>query len=497
MNNKEIIFELVKKHFAFSEEGLKKFQNYLFNPFIDETYKKIIKDDLRARFPVDGFDCSRFDEGWQLFRNWFASFIVRFNVKYENFFNNKITIDKNERKLVKFMEEYYLNRLPINEACHEFGIYRYTSDNEDHYRKQIKKMFDDRMNQVGANKLSKGKLEIVFTLDFADWFLCSTGEKWTSCISLDSDYDGNYWSGLPGLVGDKNRAMIYLTDGAQKNYCDIKVDRFLARSWVLLSDKNEMQIVRFYPNSLIKTSEINKITKLTFNHEDEIIRNFQSKYPIDLIKYENGNSAGVFQDSFGLCGDLYLRFGHHGYNHIAPNGEVTDSRIFNWRGAGLKGLISQGKSLAGCEDHGFECGNCGRALDEDHIYYGPNGDDAYCEHCYNENYFSCNDCGETYSKEHEFADKDGNCFCEECYHERYTECFCCSEEVSLKGAHSYHEDPKGNIVCEKCFYEKYATCSSCGKSVGNVKDKVKTKTGHIYCYACACEKDIKLHRERE
>ena len=496
MENKEIIYSLVEKHFSFSKEGLEKFKNYLFNPFIDDVYKKIVKDNLKARYPIDNFDASKFDEGWQFFKNVFNSFIIKFKINYSNFYTNKMLVDRNERKLVKFLNEYYLTMIPPKQAAEELGFHLgHCAD--DFIKTELKKYIENKMNFIGANKISKGKLELVFTMDFSDWFLCSTGEKWTSCINLESDYDGNYWSGLPGLVGDRNRAMLYITDGVQKNYLGIKVDRLLARSWALLNNKDTIQIVRFYPNSLIKVSEIDNIVGTKFDYDDGGYgsgRQFQSKYPVDVIKFENGCSAGVFQDSFGLCSDGYLRFGHHGYNHFDANGKLTENRIFSWSG-GLKGLIEQGKNLGSVIEKTLYCSCCDIDIPpEDHVFTDPDGE-YFCEECFYEHYFYCHDCGEIRHIDNGIEASNNNLYCYDCYSTHYFTCPICEKETS-HGHHSFVDD-KGNEICESCYF-KFAVCSSCKKQIGeDVKNRVKTKSGNIYCLTCAKEKEIKLHNKRE
>jgi hypothetical protein len=320
---------------------------------------------------------------------------------------------------------------------------------------------------------------------------CSTGEKWTSCISLDSDYEGNYWAGLPGLVGDKNRAMIYVTDGVKKTYAGVTVDRLLARSWVLLSNKNKMQIVHFYPNSLISPDDVGKIIGQKFNYGNELDRGFQSKYPIDVIKFENGNSAGVFQDSYGLCEDGYIRYGNHGYNHFDPNGHVTESRIFTFRG-GLQALIRTGGNLGDHEDEYLKCCNCGRQLDEDNALYA-HDDGPYCEHCFNEHYFCCAACGEATSNENA-CEAFGNQYCEHCYDEKFIVCSCCGEEPVRKNYAGNYTNPEGKAVCEKCYFENFALCASCKKPIGDKSKKVKTKDGVVYCLPCAVARGVTLHR---
>lgn len=130
--------------------------------------------------------------------------------------------------------------------------------NEEEMKEFLNKVNDLVTDLIGEYKKPKAKsLELVVSLNPIDWFLCSTGEKWSSCMSLEGGY--LFWVGLPLLVGDKNRALIYITDGTKKEYQGMVVDRFLSRSWgMLLREKKTTKkkkngvktvlgIVREYP----------------------------------------------------------------------------------------------------------------------------------------------------------------------------------------------------------------------------------------------------------
>ena len=111
--------------------------------------------------------------------------------------------------------------------------------------KSIKYFYGDKVeldtiikfNQsISEKRFPIGKeLQIVLSLNFADWFLCSTAESWTSCLDLKSSHQSAFWASLPGLIIDKNRALVYITDGTKKEFCGITTDKFITRSWILLN----------------------------------------------------------------------------------------------------------------------------------------------------------------------------------------------------------------------------------------------------------------------
>ena len=68
-----------------------------------------------------------------------------------------------------------------------------------------------------------------------DWLLASTAEKFSSCFNLDNPNGGGYsfCLGIPFLSGDKNRMMLYITDGTKKEFMGLKVDSVQTRTWCL------------------------------------------------------------------------------------------------------------------------------------------------------------------------------------------------------------------------------------------------------------------------
>ncbi len=115
-------------------------------------------------------------------------------------------------------------------------------------KQTIKEIFE----KIGAYTPPKKDMELVISCNPADMFMASTKEKWTSCINVDSDYEEMFWTGLPGAIVDKNRAIAYITDGVKKNYQGIEIDRFIVRSWLLTTRnkktrKSYISVVGEYP----------------------------------------------------------------------------------------------------------------------------------------------------------------------------------------------------------------------------------------------------------
>ena len=396
--NKEIILELVRKHFFLSKDGLEKFERYLREPLIDDIYKPMLGSDLRARFKIEGTQLSQeYDQGWKVFNNTFHRLNMYKHVPftYENYRTNKIIINKNERKLVKYIEEMLFETLPLKDAYSMLGLYPEHINDPKKSLEWIKKYFKDKINEIGALKTPDTGLQVVLSYNFADWFLCSAGEKWSSCVSLECEYGGSYWTGLPGLVGDKNRVFLYVTDGVKKKYNGIVVDRLLSRAWLVMSRKNQIHSLRFYPGQVLSVEEISKLTKLKITADYS--RDFISKYPVDLITFETGQSCQIYQDGFGIREDKFISYGHSGYNYLDKAGRCSQNAIFVYN-HGLNQLIKDKESIGKYRNVTVACAYCGNGVREGETKRGPDGRD-YCDHCWNNRWFSCICCGEIKPKE--------------------------------------------------------------------------------------------------
>ena len=234
-------------------------------------------------------------------------------MQYSDFANGRIEINKNKMKIKKALEYFYTDprnavslkrdfpsvkarkRINLNDPNKDTCLYLHFNhhfpvkdDNENHnflwhrevnsedvvhkYSQQNKiiinnkllrsilRHIDEILYEINCKKLpfdmkgEKKKFEVVISANFADWFLASTGENWHSCISLESTFSQSYWFGNPGMITDRNRAIIYITDGVEKEYHGIVVDRILARSFIHIA-RNDLSkklcyfINHGYPNS--------------------------------------------------------------------------------------------------------------------------------------------------------------------------------------------------------------------------------------------------------
>jgi len=504
MKNHEIIKGIVKKHFFIDEEGFKTFSDRLDNPVFNETIQKLLegKEERRARFDLPDEEMHRFDQGWKEFKESLSEFVIKYNVSYQDFRENLVTVGKQRFKIKKVLLDYYKEKTKIETISYNNGLTREQNQNiinlitdltneiivlnfvkqnkklikEDKLKiigmvnniikdkssakevlkliykkinkenndlfeektsgetrikvaikdrfsanlmevsqligsknitdktvvykfggkskgteKELEEWVTDLVTRLTSNKISKDKkIQVVVSGNFSDWFLASTAEEWKSCINLESEYNSCYWAGLPGLVGDPNRLMVYVTDGKQKTYEGITTDRFLSRSWISHTNDDHFCLIRWFPIKMVEKNLIEKLTGIKcFDAGD---KGWRTKSPITLINGEidgEKRSLFIYNDN---CG-----FKSEGENfHIASNGSGGFSTVLDGKniksmsifayGNGLKQLIRSEtniKSFA-VKSNRLKCPICGNRHDRD--YMNSTEDGLICPDCFAINY---------------------------------------------------------------------------------------------------------------
>lgn len=373
--------ELVEKFFYLDDESLAYFKKALYS--IDrfpDIYKKLVGEDFRYRVKLTFKEMEKLDDGWSCFKENFKEFRDKYKITYKNFFEGKFVVDKNTKKLFKAL---------LDET------------------KEVNKSAVQRIvDHIGKMSLPKyEKLELVVSLNFADWFLSSTGEKWSSCYNLNCRDSYGYWSGLPGLIGDPNRSFIYLTDGTKKTEYGITVDKVISRTWGIVSDKEKICLVRGYPNSSVIAMAVNKL-----GATEDFGDGFLSIDKATPLYYKNGIQCIPYLDEVRVREDFYLDATDYGYMARDKKGNYyEDSPIFC--NGGFKILFETGTDLCDCFEGTFICDHCADSFIEENVIQVDNL--FFCEECFDELYIYC-DCGKPVIKDEAFR-KGNKLFCESCY----------------------------------------------------------------------------------
>lgn len=451
MRNNKIISDIVEKHFNLTKESIEIFKRNLFNNnnerIIDPKIKKMLGDDLRLSLDISEEIYSDIDYGWYLFKDNFNDMILNsgHKITYKVFRENKIIEEKGIQKLFKATKKFYKNDA------------------------EKLKDFDKITEEIGKYKIPNKKMKMVVTMNFADWLLGATSEKWTSCLDLESDNEGAFWSGLPGTITDPNRIMFYITDGSKKTYHGIEVDHVITRTWGILTEDDSIFPVRSYPTGIMKTPMMNKLFKnLKFREDvpdkiewdpEEEHDDWISKYQMELLYNNEGETSYIYQDHSIFCelGDSVAKTKRNesGMHTIIDNKITTDS-AYHYT-AGLESLIERREDLGGYV-HGITiCESCGNIVTEDDEFIGNDGE-TLCLSCYDDKYTYCEKCGDLTESSHIYRGEE---LCEFCYANEVVVCYEC--EDILENEENVYFAPSGETICETHFYENYGVCEECGE----------------------------------
>lgn len=464
-NNKSIIKKLVKNHFSLDGNSLYRFNNAIDGrpplvPMLEELFKD--SEDMRLRFKLDTTTLADQDEAWKYFRYYFRFFVDSFNITYEDFLSNKKTVNKNKVKLKKLIEDFYIKNMLNENYCthlmidsienkrlylgvistHKTGTLKATIEEqitkdlvyleegqaEKFIKELIVKQIQKNLEKVNSFKVKKDDLEVVVTRNFADFFMASqAGKNWKSCLSLNSDYEGAYWSGLPGTIVDPNRFMIYVTDGEKANYKGIEVDRYLQRSWMIVDENEVCRNLKWYEQKKISNEAISRTTGLKIApNSGRDFKSFDSFEPLFFINdmscfiYQDNSSFEIDQenpDSVYIVGDYesdiyYIERGRSQVEADCVFYYTEDSTLDE----GLSTLMENDTNIADWGDfineNKYECDHCCERVNEENIH-NVHGE-QYCTYCYEETFQECEICGSVHYRDDMNYSDEGDFFCENC-----------------------------------------------------------------------------------
>lgn len=497
IENRNIIFKLVKEHFHLDNESLDFFEYNLFYPSIDEAFVPLLNEEFRAYKDFDDISIfEKADEGWFILRRYFNNFVNKYGINYNDFIKGSVVIDKEERKINKLILEYSHTQ----ESKIDLINFMYIGNFDENIRKKdfssIDLSVNELLNKIGAKKTPSSVSKIALSCNFVDWFLCSTAESWTSCLNLESKFASSYWSGLPGLIGDPNRAMIYLTDGKMKNYEGIEVERLISRSWVLLDEDNRLHQVKMYP----VCANTNLVSLFGFDYTPR----FFSKNKVKFLKDKNENTIFIFQDDSSFENG-HIVYGHKGYFGYNKNKNLIKENFIEYT-HGLKFLIEREikldkyllKNVCGdCQEilessryrvdntlfckecyrkRGVKCRKCENTFAEEDITF-VDDEVPLCRDCFDEEYYYCNNCGRIIHQDNSYSTDEG-ALCQNCFDNNYVHCEICGEAVHNENSICTEND---DYVCESCLHEHFASCTYCDEYVRIENALMDEATGNYFC----------------
>jgi len=402
--NYEKIIDLTTKYFSLDEDSKDIFiQRMREGSVVDDSIKKHFNKDFRIEKNLTVKELEVFDESWQIFKYSFGEYCVDTGITYSEFLIGNRTNQKNVSKITKDLKKYYSKR--------NNTIYRSVNHLES---------IDHTLNSINNYRLPRKKLKLVITFNLSDMFMCSSGQEWTSCLNLKSEYFGAYWLGLASLPFDKNRGMIYLTyqkENSTECY-GITSEKMFKRTFFLIDNNDVFNILKWYPNEFQTNRHIDSLNAIFHNFSfREIDESFNAKHLIEdfpkITKDGKTTEFYIYQDKTEINkseGRIYFTGGKG--NQYFVN-EVNNFGQFLSCEGGIYRMNNESTRVYDYIQSSFTCCRCGGIYNENELRVS-NGDN-YCRQCYEENIVYCEHCGSEVRTEDYNFDYD---MCNYCYSER-------------------------------------------------------------------------------
>ena len=449
------------------------------------------------------------DLSYKIFENYFSRLInylqdhYNCTIGYKEFIENKVVFKKNITKIKKVFEV----------VCAEENSLFERSSGDDYTKERCANWIVRCFEEIGASKKSAKKLQFVISFNPMDWLLSSTGESWSSCFNINNAAGGyQYCLGLPFLAGDKNRMLLYITDGSTKESCGIEAHHYQTRTWCLLDRSGSFNIVKWYPNDTIGVKPVNSITG--YNNFKDRDCFTHSRYPIDVLSTRKGAVIGVYSDMGRLVeenNELWISGnGKEGqqiftknlidvqYSSTRNSFHISDSINLRSFGISQPGYrIPEWKNLGLHVDMIFQSMKCDCGADNKGGFMFKSKK-FLCYDCYKNKVYTCGSCGSEdfiNGEVHEIETTTGKKIklCQECWDNREEKtCHCCGKYSinSLKNT-----DESGVFICKECadsHKNGWSKCDGCGKFTRHVKIKYNTytKSSLRRCGACISENNV-------
>lgn len=368
IKNLSLIEDMVKDHFSMRDDSFEFFKNFIYK---DDCHNfPFLKEDRRLRIDLpkpQEEEVATLSNPKELSRleNFFTNAL---GFDYKDLLN--ISFEKRDSykflKALKFIMKQEELRVSLTVVLFQKFMNYILATSEDINKSFIKhplKVYLGSSYEITIvllayeikNYFSKERIkattklayrQMVISRNFADWFLCSTSEKWTSCLNLDSEYANAYWSGLPYLAGDPNRVMIYFTDGKKKKFNGVETDKFGQRLWGILGEDNKLYLLKSYPQDYYGTDYISAIIESNFGIKVvEMNEKFVSKEAITPLFTKSNQPHFIFTDRSIIKRSLKMGFYEGSGCYQTTDGkDIYHSPPFRYE-EGLSNLIKNKKEL--------------------------------------------------------------------------------------------------------------------------------------------------------
>lgn len=144
------------------------------------------------------------------------------------------------------------------------------------------------------------------------------------------------------------------------------------------------------------------------------------------------------------------------------------------------------------------CADCGEKIAEGDEFYETADGRIICESCYEDSYFTCEDCGDIYPMDDAVSVNNGEMYvCQDCADAtgNYYHCVSCDKYFTER-YRSRYELANGDCVCDRCADGSIAGCLDCGEYfwIDDMEEDVDIWGDTIYfCPNCARGRKKKIH----
>jgi hypothetical protein len=297
-----------------------------------------------------------------------------------------------------------------------------------------------------------------------DWLFMSTNQSFTSCLSLNSDYSGAFYMGLPVFMVDPFYFLCFVTTGKLRKYTikerEFKHFRMVNRSIGVWTKDERLALVRYYPNKSVDFVPILKEAGITgINPEPDSWNKWESSnYPlVHHLRFEDGERCDPYRDHSASPDYDYTTTIYSDRGAAGSRMELSWSGGFN----SIRDLEDIARS--GPRDWERVCHMCDAVVHEDDAEYIDSISDYVCDECRRDNFSECHDCGELYNHHygdinyHDALDRDLCRYCEDS--SEYIRCSHCGELVFTD--ETTEDEIHGDAYCAECRDEKLSQCFDC------------------------------------
>ncbi len=186
------------------------------------------------------------------------------------------------------------------------------------------------------------------------------------------------------------------------------------------------------------------------------------------------NNMGVDEKKTLVMSGLQFEYGELPYMDVLTEGEIYGNLLtVSYNG----GSFSLHDTNGG--DSGYVCSSCGDRVHENDVYFA--FDEDYCEHCYGDNFFTCECCCNATSQDDGIRIEDiDTTVCPDCASGYYYRCETCDEWRTIDNMNFVDDE----VYCEECFDGVAGTCPKCDETF-KLEDLSSVNGSEPVCEDCA------------